>query len=720
MPKNRVSSNKNVLPSHAVVSLFAGLMLISGSVCAQDAADENTVLEEIFVTAQKMEQREQDIPISIKSISSDVLEMINAERFEDMARLVPSLSFTDRQRGQNQVLIRGLGTVNGVSTVAIYNDGVISASRINGAGSFGEMDPTFYDVNRVEVLRGPQGTLYGEGSFGGVINIISNRPDPTAFDASASVTWRDIDEGSSDNFDYAAMINIPLISDRLALRMVGSYVDHDGFIDKYDTMSGVISENINTEETTSWRAMLGYDGEMFDADLIYRYQEILLGGSNIAWPETAAYTGLGDKYTQFTAGETENKYENSEFVLDMDWDFDSMVLTSLTSSAEVDTLSQITIPGQVSSPNVGDFDAWTQELRLASVGGENFDWIVGAYYRDANRKASISGILTLDTNQTSSSIFGQFYWYLSKSLTATIGLRYENIEANKTAVVYGSYEEFSKGDWSHASPKVTLDWAIRDNLMLYATVAEGFRTGGLNTNFALALGLPPGLLVPIEPYQETFDPDSVWNYEIGMKSGWLDGRLTWNLALFMIDWSDYQSEGDLFLGANSIGYTINSGDAESYGFETDLAWMPNENWMFTFGASHVEPEITSGVYKGNQLANAPKDVLNASAEYKRPIGSWEGYIYGDYSYRGSSYGDIVNGDDPTVPPAGLNKSESYAIGSIRVGLRGEHWSAQAFVENVTNEYGSSFTFQILESPPLFESVSLITPRTYGVNVSYRF
>ncbi|MEE4218796.1 MAG: TonB-dependent receptor [Xanthomonadales bacterium] len=696
------------------------MLLSSGAAFAQEESDEAGVLEEVLVTAQKMEQREQEVPISIRSIDSRTLELINAERFEDMARLVPSLSFTDRQRGQNQVLIRGLGTVSGVSTVAIYNDGVISGSRIQGAGSFGEMDPTFYDVNRVEVLRGPQGTLWGEGSFGGVINIISNRPDPTAFDASASFTWRDVDQGSSSNYDYAAMVNVPLVSDRLALRVVGSYVDHDGFVDQYDTSTGEMIENINTEETTSWRAMLGYDGEVFDADLIYRYQEILLGGSNAAWPNTAAAVGIGDKYTQFTTGETNNSYENSEIVLDMNWDFDSMMLTSLTSSSEVDTLSRITIPGQVTSPNVGTFDAWAQELRLASVGGENFDWIVGAYYRDASRKADIAGILTFDSNQTSMSVFGQLYWYLSESLTATFGLRYENIESDSLAVVYGFYEEFSKGDWSHTSPKVTLDWAVNEKVMLYGTVAEGFRTGGINTNFALPLGIPPELLVPIEPFQETFDPDSVWNYEIGMKSAWMNGRMTWNLALFMIDWSDYQSEGDLFLGANGIGYTINSGDAESIGFETDLAFRPNEHWLLTLGASHVEPEITSGIYKGNQLANAPKNVFNASAEYSWPVGNWEAYLYGDYSFRDSSYGDIVNGDDPNVPPAYLNRSESYAIGNVRAGLRSKHWSIQAFVENVTNEYGSSFTFQILDSPPAFESVSLITPRTYGVNVSYRF
>jgi outer membrane receptor for ferrienterochelin and colicin len=268
-----------------LVLLSAPVLVISSTAMAQDVEIEALVMEEVFVTAQKMEQLEQEVPISIKTISSQTLEMINAERFEDMARLVPSLSFTDRQRGQNQVLVRGLGTVNGVSTVAIYNDGVVSATRITGNGSFGEVDPTFYDVDRVEVLRGPQGTLYGEGSFGGVINILSRKPDASGFDGSASVTWRDVEEGTSSNYDYAAMLNIPLISDKLAFRVVGSYVDHDGYVDKIDTITFETSENINTEETTSWRAMLGYSGGgIFSADLIYKYQEILLGGSNARCP----------------------------------------------------------------------------------------------------------------------------------------------------------------------------------------------------------------------------------------------------------------------------------------------------------------------------------------------------------------------------------------------------------------------------------------------------
>ena len=699
-------------------------MVPGAGLMAQDdvgTAENKMVLEEIVVTAQKMEQLEQEVPISIKTIDSSVLQLINAERFEDVARLVPSLSFTDRQRGQNQVLIRGLGTVNGVSTVAILNDGVVSASRIGGNGSFGEMDPTFYDVNRVEVLRGPQGTLYGEGSFGGVINIISQRPDVTEFDGTASVTWRSIKEGTSDNWDYAAMLNIPLIKDKLAFRMVGSMVDRDGFVDQIDTLTFAETQNINTEKTSSWRAMLGWDtGGMFTADLMYKYQEIKLGGTNSTMPVTAAYYGIGGDYTQFTAGETSSSNETKDLILDMNWDFDSMVLSSLTSYSNINTTSRITIPGQESAPNLGDLDAWSQELRLASVGGENFDWIIGAYYRDAQRAADINGILTFDAEQKAGSVFGQLYWYLNESLTATFGLRYEHLEANKLAVIYGALEDYAEDTWSHVSPKVTLDWNIREDLMFYGTIAEGYRAGGLNTDFATLLGLPPELLNPIQVYQDSYDPDSVWNYEIGMKSGWLDGRLTWNMAVFYIDWADYQTEGDLFLGGNGIGYTINSGRAVSYGAETDIQFIPAEGWLITLGGSLVDPTLKSGAFKGNQLANAPKSLFNASVEYSWPVGTWEAYVYGGYSYRDYSYGDVINGDDPDVPPAFLNRSDSYSVGNLRAGLRNDHWSVQAFVENVGNEYGSSFRFQILSAPPVFETYSLITPRTYGINVSYHY
>src|SRR5262245_58334900 len=172
---------------------------IAGCVSMSAHGQERRVeFEEIIVTAQKVAQPLQDVPISVKALDSETLETLNANGLEDITRLVPSLTMTNISRGGNQVQIRGLGSnVASVGTVAIYNDGVISACRIQASGTFAEQDSVLYDVERVEVLRGPQGTLYGEGSFGGVINIISKRPDNQEFQASAAASVFDVDEGSS-------------------------------------------------------------------------------------------------------------------------------------------------------------------------------------------------------------------------------------------------------------------------------------------------------------------------------------------------------------------------------------------------------------------------------------------------------------------------------------------------------------------------------------------
>ncbi len=204
---------------------------------------------------------------------------------DDIVRLVPSLSMTDISRGGNNVQIRGLGSnVGNVGTVAIYNDGVISPSRIQSSGTFAEQDSALYDVERVEVLRGPQGTLYGEGSFGGVINIISNQPDSEMFSASALATWSDTKGATDYNWDLSAMINIPIVKDKLALRVVGFSNDHAGYIDALNPfpmfvgLPAELYENANTEDVTGGRALLRWTPtDKFAASLIYKTQDTDLG-----------------------------------------------------------------------------------------------------------------------------------------------------------------------------------------------------------------------------------------------------------------------------------------------------------------------------------------------------------------------------------------------------------------------------------------------------------
>ena len=180
---------------------FCVLVLSSASVlalsCAPALAER---IETVVVTAQKTAQPLQKVPISIKALDSETLEKVQADGLEDVTKLVPSLTMTDLSRGGNQVQIRGLGSnIAPVGTVSIYEDGVIPPSRVQSSGTFSEQDSGLYDVERIKVLRGPQGTLYGEGSFGGVINIISKKPDPSSLQASASATWFSVDHGTDGN-----------------------------------------------------------------------------------------------------------------------------------------------------------------------------------------------------------------------------------------------------------------------------------------------------------------------------------------------------------------------------------------------------------------------------------------------------------------------------------------------------------------------------------------
>src|SRR5262245_22860442 len=248
------------------------------------AAAENPI-ETITVTAQKEEQELQSVPISVKVITDQTLQEINADGLKDIVRLVPSLSMTDLSRGGNNVQIRGLGSnVASVGTVALYNDGVISANRIGSSGTFSEQDSALYDVNRVEVLRGPQGTLWGEGSFGGVINVVSNMPNAEKYQASLSTSAYEVNSGSSDNHDVAGMINVPIIQDVLAFRVVGFDYDHEGWIDAlfidpiFVGDPPIVTKDANTEKVTGGRALLSFTpSEAFDGTLIYKTQKTEIG-----------------------------------------------------------------------------------------------------------------------------------------------------------------------------------------------------------------------------------------------------------------------------------------------------------------------------------------------------------------------------------------------------------------------------------------------------------
>lgn len=684
-------------------------------------------LEEIVVTATKRAERMQDVPISVKAIDSATLETINADGLDDITRLVPSLTMTNISRGGNQVQIRGLGSnVASVGTVAIYNDGVISPGRIQSSGTFAEQDSVLYDIERVEVLRGPQGTLYGEGSFGGVINIISKRPDNQKVEASFAASQFDVEAGSSDNTDLQGMINVPLIENVLAVRAVGYKLDRAGYIDAVNILpvfSGdlpaLVKEDANTEEVAGGRILASLSlGENFDATATYKTEKTELGISStvsphiIALVNSLAGTGFEPRFSQAvfdSAIGDETKID--EGILELNMRTALGLLTSITGVGKVDQENSNTV--------AADSESLSEEIRLSSANDESLSWIVGAYYRDVDRQVDFGALPVADNALTQWSVFGQAYWKFAPRFTATLGLRYESQDVDVTDQLNGL--PTVSGRFDSYIPKLAIDFKVDDDTLLYASIAKGFRAGGANADESL--GTDPD-------YVQAFDPDEIWNYEAGVKTSFLDNKVTVNATVFYINWSNIQIDRaiDSAMNPPTQFIVVNGEGAHSVGIEADIYVRPTPDWDIVLGGSLLEAQYDNGTIdsatQGTNLSidsmtlpGTPEYLLNASVERRFRLGSIDAFVRGDYSLRGSSFGDVPN--TPAVGLFGVGDLRSGTSRSfdLRAGVRQKNWELQAFVTNLTDEYDSSYTF----FDGGFADVSaVLRPRTIGLNLKLHY
>ncbi len=702
--------------------------LLVGSVGQIATADE-TVLEEILVTAQKREESIQDIAISIKALSGRILRQINAESMDDIVGMVPSLSMNNLGRGNNNIQIRGLGSnIGSVNTMAMYNDGVVAASRIQSSGTFAEQDSALVDIERIEVLRGPQGTLWGEGSFGGLISIISKRPDPSGFTADLSANWFNVKGGGNGSTDLSAVLNIPLITDKLALRVVGYRNDHKGWIDGWNIFpSGpgpeFVGKDLNTEEVSGGRFSLGYTGEKVDANWIVKVEESDTGLLNIEGDFLNILRDtIGNENNQAFFGPTLAaalapgvKRNITESILNINIDTTLGTVTSITGYGNVETESP--------SGATSESEAWSQELRLSSDSDGRLNYTIGAYYRDAKRNVDLlAGPLSLNETQQWA-VFGQFYFDITPSLQATFGLRYSEqdsliVDINQIPVL-GDFAR-AEGTFNDLSPKVALDWQINDQSMVYASIAKGFRAGGANVD--QSFGTDPN-------FSQKFDEDYVWNYEIGSKTSFADNRVTVNAAVFYVDWHNIQIDRpitDLTDPNNpaAIYFIVGNGeDAHSFGAEADITLNPAEGWEIVLGGSLVEAEYDNGSIfsvagpfplKGQRLPSSPRFLFNASVEKQFPImdSGWDGFVRADYSLRDGSYADV-----PNERPDSEFLGDKMSVLNLRLGANNDMWEFQAYVRNLLNEDASSFNFVLTDS---LRFVAKVPPRTLGVSVKWHY
>jgi len=705
------------------VSIGSGAMLAPAAF-SQDAtasAEEDfLLLEEIIVTATKREQRLQDVPISISALNEDMLSDIGAQGFKDFYRAVPGLSFNESDAGRGSFNIRGVSTSTGISDnqspVAVY---VNELPTDDSRGGRSVQDLTLFDVERVEVLRGPQGTLFGSGALGGAIRIITNEPNTEEFEAKLATTVSSIDDGG-DSYSVKGMVNIPLADDKLALRAVGMMRREAGFVDNLATQE----DDVNSVDVDGYRVSLKYwansDLEI-TAYASHESSENNESGSLI--PVIAGNKGVGGVRNEPLGNflHTELDVYNLKVEYQLDW---AEFMSSTTySKKETDILQGNTDglgPGfslVASGPDKNITIA--QEFRFTSMVEGPLTWVAGVFYlerdRDAGTKFEIPefgpfGVLfdvAIETLDEELAVYGETTYAIDDQWAATVGLRwFENTAEYSDVGLSPVPGVISETVESAVTPKFVLSYTPNDDMMTYLSVSKGYRIGGTNV---------PIVPVPVPATPESYDSDSLWNYELGLKGTFFGNRLLLTAAMYYIDWEDIQVE--LEEPVSELSYNTNAGRAVSQGAELEFVFRPAKGWEVTSSWAWNDTEIKESVEgtlisQGDELPGARDLSIAHAIEYSYDTAQM-GTVFARLDHQNVGKADAgFRGLADSNPFDALEEDiqlDSYSVTNFRVGVRRDSWSATFFVDNLSNDD------TLVSVSPNGTSAFQLKPRTFGID-----
>ena len=697
---------------------------------------DDSVLETIVVTAQKREEPLKDVPMSVTALGGDRLDELQARDFADYAALVPGLSLASLQPGLTRLTLRGQNAGGVGSTVAVYLDESpfgSSTALLNGAVNTGDFDT--YDMQRIEVLRGPQGTLYGANSEGGLIKFVTNAPVLGKFSVGGEVGGESVDHGGQQG-DVHGVLNMP-IGDKTALRISGFYTGVPGYVD--DPKSG--AKDLNSGHKYGGRASLLLEPA---SDLSIRLtadtQSAFYNGTNAVDVDPVTLQPLYGEFTQerVVAEPTDFRYGN--YSATIDWKLDAVRLTSITSYGTLDT-NQVTDytpllfgsnPGAPLHASSG-LDKITQEVRLSSAAKEQLDWQVGGYYTHESASlaqridavavpggAFILNVVNLNLNSTYSEAagFADVTWHFNPQFDLQLGGRWSRNSQDSfqttdwnPAVAPIPYEEVhgssSESVWTYS---LAPSWHVDANSMVYARLATGYRPGGPNA-------VPAGASASV-PHQ--YNSDKTTNIELGIRSTQLDGRLSLDVAAFHVDWKDIQ----LNEVVDNVGINANGGTARSQGLEWAFGFLPVHGLTFQLTGAYTDAKLTSDApdifaSNGDPLPYAPKwsGSLDgqyewaAFADYKALVGATWSYI----DSRSSDYASAPTGV-PTAP-AGQMVLPSYSTWGVRFGFENAHYRFSLYGKNLGDERGIT-NYNGFGSP--YSTITVIQPRTYGLTLAASF
>ncbi|WP_345417118.1 TonB-dependent receptor [Halioxenophilus aromaticivorans] len=675
------------------------------------AAETSGQMEEVILTATKRgDAGIQDIPFAVQALGGEALESMGAADFGDFFRMVPGLAVFDQGPGDKRYIIRGVNST-GAGTVGLYMDEVIITGENAQDGGGRQPDLKLFDIDRVEVLKGPQGTTFGSSSLSGTIRYITKKPDFEGPSADVTFGLRSTD-GADLGHEIEVAGNLPLIDDVLAVRVAGYKLAREGFIDNQ------IADDVNDEDTSAGRVSLLYT----PTDRLSIYAMAMNQDSETGGPSYYHENDyLGNALREYAQADlTKNGFEDdmSLYNLTADYDLDVGTITATTSKLKRDTrFSRDTsfyldyvfgwdylTEGRsvITQPKAREVDSY--ELRFASDFSDPFQVLVGGFKQSEERffrssivQANASGVMmsdgyysldrTVATEVEESALFAELSYDLTDKITVTAGARWFDYEYDEQGI---SLQGASGGAGSGPGPvlsfeeddiigKFNLSYQINEDHMAYFQWAQGFRSGGANDQTAAQLA---GVTIPAG-----YGSDSLNNFEVGFKDTFLNGALVLNTAVYYIDWSDIQIQDQATDGVLSFPYRGNGGAAEIYGFEFDATAYPMDGLSLTFSGSLLQAELSednpipsSGV-DGDKIPYTPETTFSLSGRYEWAVGTSTmlGFVGGDLAYVGERQTEL-RPDSSTYL-----ELDSYALANLRAGVEDDSWSASLSVNNVFND-----------------------------------
>lgn len=740
-------------------------------------ASESNQLSEIVVTAEKRESTVQNTPISLTAVSQADIQSRGATDVASLLTSVPGVSIRTSGPGLTEFEMRGMSSTGGNSpTVGYYYDDTLLTGTANSNEGKVVASPSLYDINRIEVLRGPQGTLYGSGSMGGTIKIVPNAPNLNGLDASAEVVMGGTDGGGFNHAENA-MINLPFAGGIAALRLVGSYEDDSGWISRIVTQPGTFPlptddfkvrgnvlaapvlddyKGVNeTERTTVRVSMLVKPIEELSITPAFLYQKTTAGGLPYidSDPGTEAHYQPFDvpenTYELFKLSSLKVIYRTDAFEVDSDtayWNRYQTVPQDASESWETGLQLPTFNPadGGLGAAVSDEYDythQTTEELRVSSVGDSNWKWLIGYFYQDFESVLDIYYPAQGDTFGSTElftalnplkllqqSVFGQATYNITSALAATVGLRRYDYTSTTTQELGGALEGgttlTSTGEKDQGvTPKFSLSYTFSPDLMVYATGAKGFRPGG-GTGPIPTSG-PASCEANLQseygstsfiPGPDSFKSDHVWSYELGEKLLTAENRVSINTSIYFESWTGVQQLNTLT--ECGFQYTANAGNAHVYGGEFEIRAVIAPELVASLNSGYTHATLTtadllhSSFEPGTPLQDDPKWTGSASLAYRHPLND-------EYALTARLDTNYVGARTDTS--YAINNLPSYDLTNIRAGLEAKQWSAVLFVNNVANKHAHLSDINIdAENLADYNRIAVSQPLTAGIDLNYRF